>query len=120
MKVVMYTFDGDTIHMEKIQTSKPILLKEDLQRFTGKYYSSHLDFYWTIVLDGNNQLVVKRPTIADKIIEPSVDGEFRLMIDYGPYSGDAWIRFYADKSGKVTHFTVTHPRLMGHKFDKIQ
>jgi len=35
--------------------------KETLAIFTGKYYSKHLDFYWTIVQDEQGKLVIKRP-----------------------------------------------------------
>ncbi|MBA2500028.1 MAG: beta-lactamase family protein [Chitinophagaceae bacterium] len=120
MKVVMYTYDGDTIRMEKVLVTKPNLAREQLQKFTGNYYSRHLDFYWTLVLNENNQLVVKRPTIADKRIEPTADGEFRLMMDYGPYESESWIRFYFTDNGSVSYFTISHPRLMGHRFDKVQ
>jgi hypothetical protein len=79
-----------------------------------------LDFYLTIKLNEHNQLVVKRPTIADKILYPSADGEFQLITDYGPYSSDSWLRFYFNDNGEVSHFTVSSPRLMGHRFDKVQ
>ena len=120
MNVVMFTFDGDTIRMEKVLSTKQNLTREQLQKFSGKYYSRHLDFFWTLILNENNQLVVKRPTIADKIIEPSADGEFRLMTDYGPYESESWIRFYYTDNGNVSHFTISHPRLMHHRFDKVQ
>ncbi|CAN0494596.1 unnamed protein product, partial [Phaeothamnion confervicola] len=49
-----------------------------LQKLTGKYYSKHLDFYLTIVLSDEGKLVVKRPTIADKVLEPYATDEFKL------------------------------------------
>ena len=98
---------------------RPQLERKQLKNLVGTYYSRHLDFFWTLALNENNQLVVKRPTIADKIMEPSADGEFLLMMDYGPYSSEGWIRFHFKENGDVSHFTVSHPRLMHHRFDKV-
>ncbi len=120
LRLVMYTYDGNTIQMEKVKSAIDKPDKKELQKLTGKYYSKHLDFYWTLVLNEKDQLVVKRPTIADKIMEPWVDGEFRLMTDYGEYSSESWVRFHYNEKGSVTHFTVSHPRLMNHRFDKLQ
>ncbi len=117
---VMYTYDSDTIWMEKFLATKPNLGRQQLQNFTGKYYSRHLDFYLTLVLNEKDKLVVKRPTIADKIIEPSADGEFELVMEYGTDISEGWIRFHYDDNGNVSHFTISNPRLMGHRFDKVQ
>ena len=117
--LVMYTYDGNTIHMEKVKSAIQKPDRKELQKLTGKYYSKHLDFYWTLVLNEKDQLVVKRPTIADKIMEPWADGEFRLMTDYGEYSSESWVYFYYGEKGNVTHFTVSHPRLMNHRFEKL-
>ena len=120
VSVVMYTYDGKTIHMEKVKSriSKPDT--KELQQLTGKYYSKHLDFYWTVMLNEKDQLVVKRPTIADKVLEAWIDNEFRLITDYGEYSSESWVRFHYDEKGNVTYFTVSHPRLMNHCFEKIK
>ena len=120
MRVVMYASDGDTVVLEKCKAVKPQLDRKQLQQLTGTYYSRHLDYFWTLVLNENSQLVVKRPTIADRIIEPSVDGTFLLMMDYGPYSSEGWIRFYFRENGAVSHFTISHPRLMQHRFDRVE
>ena len=119
VRLVMYTYDGDTIHMEKVKSAIQKPDRKELQKLTGKYYSKHLDFYWTLVLNEKDQLVVKRPTIADKIMEPWADDEFRLMTDYGEYSSESWVHFHYDEKGNVTHFTVSHPRLMNHRFEKL-
>ncbi len=93
--------------------------KELLASFTGKYYSRHLDFYWTIVQDENGKLVIKRPTIADKVLEPETENEFLLIFDNFSWSQqESRVRFHKDSQGKVTHLTVSHPRLMHHRFDK--
>ena len=120
LNATLYSYDGDTILLRKVNSEKLQPELQQLQKFTGTYYSKHLDFFWTLVLNEKNQLVVKRPTIADKVIEPSAEGEFLLMMDYGPYSSEGWIRFHYNKDGDVTHFTISHPRLMHHKFDKVK
>ena len=120
IRLVLYTYDGDTIHMEKMKAAIQKPGRKELEKLAGKYYSAHLDFYWTLVLNEKDQLVVKRPTIADKVLEPWIDEEFRLLTDYGEYSSESWVRFFTDEEGKVSHFTVSHPRLMNHRFDKVQ
>jgi hypothetical protein len=98
---------------------QPSLLQ--LQSYTGKYYSPHLDFYWTIELGKDNRLIIKRPTIRDTELHPDTNGEFRINIEYYPdTSYPAWLKFYRDTSGRVTHFVVHHARLLGHEFDKVQ
>ncbi|ULQ57129.1 beta-lactamase family protein [Flavihumibacter rivuli] len=119
-RLVLYTYDGDTIQMEKTKSAIQKPVSKELHKLTGKYYSAHLDFYLTLVLNERDELVVKRPTIADKILEPWTDGEFRLSTDYGEYSSESWVRFHYDEQGNVTHFTVSHPRLMNHRFDKLR
>jgi CubicO group peptidase (beta-lactamase class C family) len=95
--------------------------KQELSRFTGKYYSKHLDFYWTLELNEGGKLVIKRPTIADTIIEPDGLNQFRFTIDKGPGGGfDAWMLFHQDEKRRITHFTVWHPRMMHHRFDKLE
>ncbi|MEO5590802.1 MAG: serine hydrolase domain-containing protein [Gemmatimonadaceae bacterium] len=92
-----------------------------LSRFTGKYYSKHLDYYWTVVLDDDGKLVIKRPTIADTVLEPDTQDQFILSIEVypGTVGGDAAVRFHDDGQGHITHLTVSHPRLMHHRFDRV-
>ena len=118
-----------TIHA---QTNKPQIMvctkdtvtskffsKEMLQKLTGKYYSQHLDFYWTIEMDNQGKLVVKRPTVADKYLEPQPDGEFMMKVQYHTDDeSDVLIKFYFNQSGEPIYFDVHHPRLMHCRFDK--
>jgi hypothetical protein len=95
--------------------------KAQLSSYTGKYYSPHLDIYWTIVMDESNKLVVKRSNIRDTELDPHINKEFRIRID--KFQGDSfnsWVKFHVDEKGKVTHLTVHDPRLMHHRFDKVQ
>ncbi|HEY0680487.1 MAG TPA: serine hydrolase domain-containing protein, partial [Chitinophagaceae bacterium] len=94
--------------------------KDELKRFTGKYYSTHLDFFWTIVMTEEGKLVVKRTTISDKPLEPHLQNQFRIGIE--KYPGDsfnAWVKFHFNEKGNISHFTVHHPRLMHHRFDRV-
>jgi CubicO group peptidase (beta-lactamase class C family) len=105
----------------KDTTDEPVYTKEYLQNITGKYYSKHLDFYLTIVLSDEGKLVVKRPTIADKVLEPYSADEFKLPTDFHEtnYEVNFRVHFYFNNTGKPTHFDVRHGRLMHHRFDKI-
>ena len=106
---------------KKDTTVEPVLSNEYLKKLTGKYYSKHLDFYFTIVLNDENKLIVKRPTIADKILEPHSINEFKLPTEFYEtnYESTFWVKFYFDANGTPTHLDVRHGRLMHHRFDKI-
>ena len=100
---------------------EPVNSKEYLQKLTGKYYSKHLDFYFTLVLNDEGKLVVKRPTIADKFLQPYSPDEFKLPTEFyeSNYESNFRVHFYFNHAGKPTHFDVRHGRLMHHRFDKI-
>ncbi len=94
--------------------------RAELSSFTGKYYSKHLDFYWTIILNPDGKLIVRRPTIADMELVPDLKNEFRLtMEDRVNHGFDVWVRFYRDAKGTITHITAHYPRLMDHRFDLV-
>jgi len=93
--------------------------KAELSSFVGKYYSKHLDFYWTIVLNPDGKLIVRRPTIADMELVPDLKNEFRLTLeDRTGHGFDAWVRFDRDASGNITHITSHYPRMKGQKFER--
>jgi len=123
MHVTIYN-QGDyteTWHWKREITTKTIYTKAQLQKFTGKYYSKHLDFYWTIVMDEEGNLIVKRPTIANKVLEPFYNNEFRLVIEFRENEESrVWIKFEYDATGKVSGFNVQNSRLMHHRFDKME
>ncbi|NOT74963.1 MAG: beta-lactamase family protein [Cyclobacteriaceae bacterium] len=100
---------------------EPFYPREYLQKLTGKYYSKHLDFYLSIVLNDDGKLVVKRPTIADKFLQSHSADEFILLTDFQEtdYEVNFWIHFYFNQAGIPTHFDVRHGRLMHHRFDRI-
>lgn len=112
---------SEVVSMKKDTVTRQLPPKELLKKLAGLYYSPHLDFYWRIELDVEGRLLLKRPTIADKYLEPGPDGEFRLNVQY--YEDDeseVWIRFYTNDAGEVTHLDVHHTRLMHHRFDKVK
>lgn len=94
--------------------------KEILARFVGKYYSKHLDFFWTIVINDKDQLVLHRSTLPDTIIEPDGPNQFHYIGEKSPGVGfDQWIRFNSNAKGVSTGFTVWSARVMHHEFEKV-
>ncbi|MEO6611044.1 MAG: serine hydrolase domain-containing protein [Chitinophagaceae bacterium] len=109
-------FPGDILEKEDKQWMPS---KEDLKMFTGKYYSSHIDYYWNFDLNEQNKMVLRRTTMADVIIEPDGENQFHYIAEKGPGDGfDQWILFNKDAQGKVTGFTVWSARVMHHRFEK--
>lgn len=65
--------------------------------------------------------MVKRSNIADTELDLHINKEFMIRID--KFLGDSfnsWVKFHVDDNGNVTHLTVHDPRLMHHKFDRVQ
>ena len=115
----LQTGNKDIIEWQHVTATKKQYSINELQKLTGNYYSKHLDFYWRIILNEKGQLVLKRPTIADKIIEPGYDEEFDLPIQFHlDDEQHAWIKFYFNQKGEVEYLNVRHGRLMHHRFDK--
>lgn len=94
--------------------------KKSLEKFTGQYHSKHLDFYCRIVLDENNRLIMRRPTIADKELLPYGENRFLFEMEAGNGGWYAVAEFTTNKSGKIDGFNVQHVRLMHHRFDKVR
>ncbi|CAN5456703.1 hypothetical protein BH09BAC3_BH09BAC3_15250 [soil metagenome] len=107
-----------TVNMEKIDKQwQPS--KEDLRTFTGKYYSSHLGYYWNFELNVQNEMVLKRATMPDVIIEPDGENQFHYIAEKAPGDGfDQWILFNKDTQGKILGLTVWSNRVMHHTFEK--
>jgi len=65
--------------------------------------------------------VIKRPTIADTVMDPDGLNQFRFSVGASAIGRfDAWVLFHKDEKGKITHITVWSPRLMHHRFDRIE
>lgn len=111
-------FPGVTMVKDTIVSWQPS--KAELTAFTGKYYSRHLDFYWTVELNKEGKLIIKRPTIADTVIEADGLNQFHFKIEsYPGVSSDAWVLFHKNQKGRITHLTVWSQRNMHHRFDRI-
>ncbi len=93
---------------------------KSLEKFTGQYHSTHLDFYCRIVLDDNNRLVMRRPTISDKELIAYGENRFLFEMEAGDGGWYAVAEFTTNKYGKVDGFNVQHVRLMHHRFDKVR
>lgn len=122
MKASIYEGQSkETIAISKLTTPKNALNGEQLLKLAGKYYSKHLDYYWRILINEDGKLVVKRPTLPDKILYSGYESDFMLETEFHKDDrSPAWVKFFFDNSGNVSHFTVSSPRMMGHRFDKVQ
>ncbi len=120
VKINTYLYPSNKIHYH-IRDNSVLWTpsKNELLGFVGKYYSPHLDFYWTLLLDDEGRLIVKRPTIFDTELIAETKDVFTLMVDKYPNSPfEVFVHFHRDALGQITHFTVSDPRLMHHRFDK--
>lgn len=92
---------------------------ELLQRVAGTYYSTHLDYSWTLIADASGELVLRAPTMADTRLEPYQENEFLLRHEkYPGVPARYWVRFHENEKGNVTHLTIWNPRLMHHRFNR--
>ncbi len=92
---------------------------EELKKFTGKFYSKHLDYYWNFDLNEQGKMVLKRATMPDAIIEPDGENQFHYIGEKYKGAGfDQWILFTKNATGEITGLTVWSARVMHHRFDK--
>lgn len=120
VKINTYVYSSNKIHYH-IKDNSVLWTpsKNELLGFVGKYYSPHLDFYWTLLVDDKGRLIVKRSTIFDTELIAETKDVFTLMVDKYPNSPfEVFVHFHRDATGQITHFTVSDPRLMHHRFDK--
>jgi CubicO group peptidase (beta-lactamase class C family) len=89
---------------------------ENLEDFTGIYYSPELDLRWEILL-GDGQLVVRRRKFVDTRLTPVFKDAFND--DWQPVLGWPWaytIIFQRDAEGVVNELTVSGSRIRRLKF----
>jgi hypothetical protein len=95
---------------------------EELKKFTGKFYSKHLDYYLNFELNDEGKIVLKRATMPDAIIEPDGENQFHYIAEKYMGAGfDQWILFDKDGQGIVIGLTVWSARVirvMHHRFGK--
>lgn len=110
-------FPGETMAKDTGATWHPS--KEILAGFTGNYYSKHLDYYWNIVMNEDGQLVLKRNTLPDALMEPDGLNQFHYIAEKSPGSAfDQWLLFNKDDKETITGITVWSARVMHHQFNK--
>ena len=117
MKLQAWTPDGKMLVLYK-EKNKPKVTTAYLQRFTGQFYSKHLDYYCRVLLNDKGQLILTRPTVSDVILEPYGENRFLFEMDAG---GDSWnvvAIFTKNKKGEVNGIDMQHIRMMHHRFDK--
>ncbi len=91
---------------------------QQLRRLAGTYYSEHLDYHWTLMVDDTGRLALRAPTLPSLTLEPYSEGEFLLRHERFPgMPYHVWIRFHENADGEVTHLTAWNPR-MNHRFER--
>jgi hypothetical protein len=94
---------------------------EYLKQFTGLYYSKHLDYYFKLELNDNSELILKRPTISDKVLTAYAENQFIFFMESG--MGEGWnvlTSFTFNQKGDVNGFDLQHIRMMCHRFEKVK
>ncbi|HLP36587.1 serine hydrolase domain-containing protein [Lacibacter sp.] len=117
-KMQAWAVDGTTMSFVRSNKANNAST-EYLQQFAGEYHSRHLDFYCRIVLNENNQLVIRRPTISDKVLVPDGENKFLFEMEAG---GDRWYvvaESTKNKKGEIDGINMQHVRMMHHRFDKV-
>lgn len=99
---------------------KKDLDKETSKQYTGRFYSSHLDYYLRIIQDENGKLIIKRPTVPDAILDPNSKDQFIVEQKNGAYSVYMMATFTKNKKGEIDGFTLQDSRMMHHRFDKVK
>lgn len=114
------SFDDGTPSEAYIRLREWAPSAELLRRVAGRYHNAHLDYYWTLLVNEEGGLVLRAPTLADTKVEPYQENEFLLRHEkYPGLPARFWIRFHENERGEVTHLTVWNPRLMHHRFDRV-
>jgi len=102
------------------EESKVNFTKDYLQQFIGKYYSPHLDYYFSIVMNEKGQLILKRPTVPNTYMEPTSEERFLIEQKNGGYSTFVRMIFTKNEKDEVDGFSLQYSRLMHHRFEKVQ
>ena len=111
--------DGFPTDIMEKEVSRWLPSTEELKKFTGKFYSKNLDYYWNFEVNDEGKMVLKRATMPDAIIGPDSENQFHYIAEKYMGAGfDQWILFNKDEQGKVVGLTVWSARVMHHRFDK--
>jgi hypothetical protein len=120
MRMQVWPADGSKT-MELRQTKNTTSFKDlsNLKKLTGQYYSKHLDFYFRILLNEKNELILRRPTISDKLLIPYGENQFLFEMEAGVDSWYVVATFTRNKKGETDGINLQHVRMMHHRLDKI-
>ncbi len=119
MKMQVWSPGGDLLTFVKTN-NETRHSRAYLQSFVGEYHSKHLDFYSRVILNENNELVLRRPTISDKILVPDGENRFLFEMEGGNDSWYVVAIFTKDAKGEVNGIDMQHVRMMHHRFDKVK
>lgn len=111
--------DGDTLHFRKYDPPSGYS-PQDLKRFTGEYYSEHLDFYCRIILSPQNELIIRRPTVSDKLLIPYDQNRFIFEMQADRDGWYVMAEFTQNNKGEIEGINLQHQRMMHHRFKKVR
>ncbi len=114
-----WTPDGEQL-IYSSDTSALQLTPTYLQAFTGQYHSPHLDYYCRIILNEKGQLILRRPTLSDKIVIPIGKDQFLFEMDHRQSSWYVKASFSRDENGDVNGIEMQHNRMLHHRFNKVK
>jgi CubicO group peptidase (beta-lactamase class C family) len=119
MKLTIWTPNGQILNYQREETKEKVN-KVYLKQFQGQFYSPHLDYYFRIILNEEGQLVIKRPTVSDKIMETYGDNSFFFEGETGAYNFYTQATFTKNEKGEIDGFNLQDSRMMHHRFNKVK
>jgi CubicO group peptidase (beta-lactamase class C family) len=84
---------------------------EELQAFTGRFYSDEIETFFTITLD-EDHLVLKQRRMDDAELTPGEEDEFS--------GGGFQISFERDRNGQVIAFYLSNSRTRDVRFERVR
>jgi CubicO group peptidase (beta-lactamase class C family) len=84
---------------------------EELQAFTGRFYSDEIETFYTVSLD-EDQLVLQQRRRDDADLTPGEEDEFS--------GGGLEISFERDRNGQVIAFYLSNTRTRGVRFQRVR
>jgi CubicO group peptidase (beta-lactamase class C family) len=89
----------------------PSLSPAQLQAYAGEYHSPDVESTWTVVVEGD-QLVLRRRPDLRSVLRPTGADEFA-----GP---GGTLRFHRDAAGRVTQLGISQARVFDLRFDRVR
>jgi CubicO group peptidase (beta-lactamase class C family) len=111
--MVVQAGDEDPVRLESY--TPPVITKDLLAGYTGRYYSPELDTHYSLYLKGDSLLMGNHPRHGD--FEISILREDDLEGKESPFSG---IRVKRNKRGRILGLYVSNGRVRNLWFNKLQ